>query len=485
MSTTELEELQRAFAQQKQQYSPATPISFEQRIHLLEQIDNMIRQHIDEISAALLADFGSRSADWIFTAEIFPILDHIKHVKKKLKTWMKPEPTSSGLLAITGQRTYIQYEPLGVVGVMSPFNAPVSLGFDPAIDAIAAGNRVMIKISEQTPVTAQLLKRLADSHIEASYLSIVCGELDISQAFVALPWDSLLFTGGTQVGKQIMASAAPNLTPVILELGGKCPCVLLPDANLEMAAHKIAQVRQLNAGQVCIAADYVLLPESLLEGFISSALAKDLDTYPAMIDNSDVTAIINDQHYQRICSWIDEARAAGCRVVQAERPHEVLPDRQSRKIPLTLIVNPSKDLSVARQEVFGPVLTVFTYRELDTAINAINSRPKALALYVFGQNRKQIDHVVNSTSSGGVTINDLLMHAGSHTMGFGGVGESGMGRYKGGIRGFQAFSNPKSVHVQGLLKKYTGQFFPPYKKQSTRKMLRGQVGVHEVTKSAR
>lgn len=465
------------FNLQKQNYSPAKPTSYEVRMDRLSRIEDLCKNHIPEITEALQTDFGTRSADWIFIADIFPQLHHAKYVKRHLKKWMKKEKTASGILALTGQRTYIVNEPLGVVGIMSPFNAPVSLAFDPAIEAIAAGNSVMIKMSESTPRTAELIKSLVTVYFEPQELAIVVGNAEVSQTFAALPWDMFVFTGGSEVGKRILAASADNLTPVILELGGKSPCVVLEDADILDTATKIGKVRRLNAGQVCIAGDYVLLPEKHLEKFIQAVINGDKAAYPSTIDNDEVTSIIHKNAYDRIVGYINEAKAANCQVIQSNPMNEKLPDPTTRKIPLTIIVNPPDHLLVSQNEVFGPILSIHTYHDLDDAIAYVNAKPKPLALYIFGRNQQQIDDVVNHTSSGGITINDCLFHANSKTMGFGGVGYSGMGRYKGGFIGYKAFSNPKAVFQQGIMRRFTRQFFPPFKNDRLKKMLRRQVGV--------
>ena len=477
MSIKDISLLRDMFHTQKQHYDPSSPNTYKRRVDLLDALDELIRENIEIITSTIQEDFGSRGDDLIFTADIFPILDHIKHVKNKLKRWMKPEIKSSGFFALLGQKTFIHYEPLGVVGVMSPFNAPVSLAFNPAIDAIAAGNSVIIKISESTPKTATLIQNLVNQRFESKDIAVCCGSTDVSKVFSQLPWDSLLFTGGTNVGKKIMSAAGKNLTPVILELGGKCPCVVLPDADITLVAKKIAQVRQFNAGQVCLAGDFVFVHESCLEQFIVEAIQKDKEVFPTIVDNKDSVSIINQLNFDRITSWIEEARQSGCRIIESFRENETLPNKETRKVPLTLVINPDDNLKISQNEIFGPVLSIFTYKDVEEAISYINKKPKALALYVFGEKKTELNKIVFGTSSGGVTVNDMLMHAGSHTMGFGGVGESGIGRYKGGKEGFKSFSNPKSVFVQGMLKKYTGDFLPPYKKKSTRKTIRSMVGV--------
>ena len=473
----EIEAVKTLFQRQKEGSSPSEPPTYELRIDRLSRIEHLCKNHIGEITEALQSDFGCRSSDLIFLADIFPQLSHAKHVKRHLKKWMRKQRTSSGLLSLTGQRSYILHEPLGVVGIMSPFNAPVSLAFDPAIDAIAAGNRVMLKLSESTPRTATLLKSLVSKYFESQELAVVIGDADVSRAFASQPWDKFVFTGGSETGKRILSAAASNLTPVILELGGKSPCVILEDANILEAAEKIAKVRLMNAGQVCISGDYVLLPPRHLDAFIENVVESAKSAYPSLIENDDFTSIIDDRSYDRIVGYIEEAKSAGCRVIASNPMNESVPDRSTRKIPLTLVINPCDQLMVSVHEIFGPILSIYTYEGIEAAIDFINKKPKPLALYVFGKNRAAIDQILYSTSSGGVTVNDLLMHADAPEMGFGGVGYSGIGRYKGGFIGYQAFSNPKSVVEQGFLRRFTGQFIPPIKSDRLRKMLRRQVGV--------
>ncbi|MCT4631538.1 MAG: aldehyde dehydrogenase family protein [Firmicutes bacterium] len=477
INTNGIEEAKRIFSIQKEGYNKSHIVSYDSRIDRINRIENMIRDNRDEIAKAIEADFGTRNSDYVFIADIYPVLSHAKHVKKHLRKWMKREKTSTILEGFIGQKTYIINEPMGVVGVMSPFNAPVSLAFDPAIEALAAGNRVMIKFSESTPNTASLMKGLVSKYFKEEELAVVTGDLEVSKVFSALPWDKFFFTGGSEVGKKILEAASNNLTPVILELGGKSPCVVLEDADLDLAAEKIAKVRLMNSGQVCISGDYVLIPDNKLEKFLKKVVESAESVYPKVLDNPDYVSIINDREYERIISYIDEAKASGCKLIQVNPGNEELPNKEKRKIPLTIAINPDKNLKLAQNEIFGPILTIFTYDKLDDAIASINEREKALALYIFGKNNSDINKVVNQTSSGGVTINDMLLHAGSNTMGFGGVGYSGMGRYKGGFIGYQAFTNPKAVYQQGILRKFTTSFLPPSKNQRMTKMLKAQVGI--------
>ncbi len=472
-----IDELNRIFELQKSNYSPSKTPTYHQRIDRLNRLDQLIRANIDAIVEATQQDFGTRSADWGFIAEIYSPLDLIKKIKKNLKKWMKPERKSSGWLALSGQRTYQINEPLGVVGVMSPFNAPVSLALDPTIEALAAGNSVMIKMSESTPKTASLLQKLVRSSFKEEELSVITGELEVSIAFADKPWDLFFFTGGSEVGKKILEANAKYLTPSILELGGKSPCIIIEDADITFSAKRIGTVRQLNAGQVCISGDYAFVPDKHLETFVDAVVKNSEDIYPSIIDNPHFTSIINEREFNRITGYIDEARRNGCQIIQVNPQNEAVPDLQTRKIPLTIIVNPPLHLKVAKFEIFGPVLSIFTYSNLDDVISQINKNEKPLALYIFGKNQKNIQKIVHNTSSGGVTVNDLLMHANAADMGFGGVGYSGMGRYKGGKVGFYAFTNPKAVFEQGIMRKFTGMFFPPFKSDRSRKLLRSQINV--------
>lgn len=380
-------------------------------------------------------------------------------------------------MGLSGSREYVYNEPLGVVGIMSPFNAPIDLALDPAIEAIAAGNRVMVKISEYTPKAAALLQRLAKKYISETTFAVITGEADVSAHFSALNWDKFVFTGGAETGKKILAAAAPNLTPVVLELGGKNPAVVLPDANQQLAAEKIARGRSGNSGQICLDVDYAMVPANQLTDYIHLIVEQLEQAFPTYSDNPEYSAIINDAAYKRITGMLAEAQQRGTQLLTINPNHDAVPDATKRLIPLTLAINPDPDLQIAKNEIFGPILSIFTYETLDEAIAFINTHEKSLAMYVFGKNKAQLDRVIRHTSSGGVDINELALHAGSHEMGFGGVGYSGMGRYKGGKVGFETFSNPKSVYKQGILAKYTTRFMVPIHNQRNEKRFKKMLGL--------
>ena len=287
----------------------------------------------------------------------------------------------------------------------------------------------------------------------------------------------LVFTGGSETGKKVLSAAAPNLTPVVLELGGKNPAVVLPDANKQMTAAKIARSRFGNSGQICLDTDYVLLPTDQLDEYVRLITAQLAQAFPTYINNSEYSAIINDRSYDRILGMLTEARQRGTRLITINPNNELVPDVKRRLIPLTLAINPDRDLQIARNEIFGPILSIFTYDSLDEAIAFINSHEKPLAMYLFGRSSRHLNQIISQTSSGGVDINELSLHAGSHSMGFGGVGYSGMGRYKGGKTGFETFSNQKSVYKQGVLAKYTTRLMVPIHNKRNEKLLKRMLGL--------
>ena len=469
--------IQQVFDLQKRNYAKSKEVSYATRQGRLERIEKLLRENYTEIIKALQSDFGTRDPDVAMLGDIYSPVENAASARKKLKSWMKPEGQPDGFMRLLGQRTYVMNEPLGVVGVITPFNAPIALAFDPAIYAIAAGNTVMMRFPEIMPTTSALMADLVAKYFDPSEMAIVTGDLETAKFFSSLPWDMLAFTGGAVTARHIMAEAAKNLTPVLLELGGKSPVVVLDDADLRVVARKTVKTRLMNGGQVCIAGDYALVPEAQLEEFLTLLQEETRAIYPTMQDNPQYTSVVGDKSFQRLTNYVAEARERRTRIIEIIPEGEKLPDPDSRKFPLTIAVNPDPDLLLSCEEIFGPILPVFKYKTLDGAIEVINAKEKPLALYIHGKNRTSINRVLKETSSGGVTINDFLVHAGSHTMGFGGVGESGMGRYKGGKVGFRAFSNPKGVSEQGLLSRYSHNFLPPLAGNRARNILLSRIGL--------
>jgi coniferyl-aldehyde dehydrogenase len=422
----------------------------------LGRLRSLIETNAGALSDAVQSDFGVRSRQLTEAADLFVLRSAIGQLQKELPRWMKPRRVSTPIYLLPAS-AHIQRQPLGVVGVIGPWNYPLQLNLGPAATALAAGNRVMLKPSELTPHASALMATLVHQAFSADEFSVVLGGADVAQAFSALPFDHLFFTGSTAVGRMVAAAAAANLTPTTLELGGKSPCVVDASCDLNDAAIKIAHGKLLNAGQTCIAPDYVLLPrgqEAAFEQAYAAAVAK---LFPTIAGNPDYAAIVSDRHLARLTALLDEAQAQGARVVELA-PAGKSPN--ARQMNPTLVFSTVPTLRLMKEEIFGPILPVLSYDTLDEAIAFINARPRPLALYWFGTDTIARDRLLHRTVSGGVTVNDTLMHVAHEGLPFGGVGESGWGSYH-GESGFLRFTQQKPVLVQsrwgmGHL------FYPPY-----------------------
>ena len=355
-------------------------------------------------------------------------------------------------------RTELRPQPLGVIGIIVPWNYPVFLAVAPLAGALAAGNRVMIKMSEITPKTGALFAQLVARHFSPDQVAVVNGGTVVAQEFSALPFDHLLFTGSTEVGKHVMRAAANNLTPVTLELGGKSPAIIGPECNIDEAAEKILFGKCLNAGQTCIAPDYVLLPRAQEQAFATAAQRVVARLYPTLANNPDYTSIVSPRHVDRLNAYLHDAAARGAMVLPISPANESLEGTQ--KIAPTLIANVNDDMRVMHEEIFGPILPLVPYDNLDQAIAYVNARPRPLALYYFGNFDDHIQRVLNETVAGGVTVNDALLHVSQDHLPFGGVGPSGMGSYHGKF-GFDTFSKLKPIYHQPALNGLH-LFKPPY-----------------------
>jgi coniferyl-aldehyde dehydrogenase len=433
----------------------------------MDRLDRCLHLLIDNQQALIDAansDFGNhRSRHITLQTDLYTSVAALKFVKKHLKRWMKPEKRHPNPpLGLFGARAYVHYQPKGVVGLMTPWNVPIGMVFSPLADILGAGNRCMIKPSEYTPACSELIANLCQRYFDDTEIAVVNGGPKIGAAFSALPFDHLLFTGATEVGRHILHAAADNLTPTTLELGGKSPVIIGHDADMGDCMVKVLAAKTLNAGQLCVAADYCFVPESRLEELIAEAGSVFNKLFPSVLDNPDYGAMINARHHQRILSYIDDARDRGARVIDLCAQPENFRDHASNKIPLHLIINPDNDMRTMQNEIFGPVLNIKTYRDFGEPIAFINKQPRALALYYFGQDPEETETVLNQTISGGVTLNDVGMHVGCEDIPFGGVGASGMGSYH-GIDGFRTFSHAKAVFKQGRVNiaKLAGTL-PPY-----------------------
>jgi len=398
-----------------------------------------------EFAAALDADFGHRSAYETTIMEIVPLLHGIDYLRRNLRQWMRPERRRVALPFRPGSAR-VAYQPLGVVGIMSPWNYPLTLSLMPLATAIAAGNRVMLKPSEFTPATTALLTSMLREIFPEQQVAVVTGGAEVGAAFAALPFDHLVFTGSTNVGRSVMRAASENLVPVTLELGGKSPAIIQPGMPLERPAASIAYGKLANAGQTCIAPDYALVHEDDVASFVTYYSDAVRKLYPAGSSDPAYASIINAQHYQRLCALLEDARSKGARIIEIDSP-ELRDARRERTLAPTLVLDATADMAVSQNEIFGPILAITPYRDLDDAIAYVNARPRPLALYLFAGDSRVRRQVLECTTSGNVTINDTLLHFAQDDLPFGGVGASGMGAYH-GKEGFMALSHAKGIFEQ-------------------------------------
>ncbi|QPC90293.1 coniferyl aldehyde dehydrogenase [Mesorhizobium sp. INR15] len=430
----------------------------------LKRLLALTERHEADICAAIDADFGGRSAHETRLAELFVVRAGIHHALAHVAGWMRERRVATSLPFLPGKNRLVP-QPLGVVGVVSPWNYPFQLAIAPVTAALAAGNRVLVKPSELTPAFSALLAKLVAEHFAADELSVINGDAEVGKTFVSMPFDHLLFTGSTAVGRQVALAAAANLTPVTLELGGKSPAILDASADVDAAASSIAYGKLLNAGQTCIAPDYLLVPKGQAETVAAKLVAAVARLYPTLRDNPDYTAIVSDRHYQRLRDMITEAGDSGADVTEINPANEAF-GSNSRKLLPTLVRNASPNLRLMREEIFGPVLPILEYAGIDDAIDHVNRADRPLALYWFGQDRGNRQRILRETISGGVTINDCMLHLVQERQPFGGVGASGMGAYH-GEWGFRTFSKEKPVFLQSRLSG-SGLLRPPYGKMFER-----------------
>ena len=440
---TSVLELERIFRLQREAFSRNSYPSAQERRADLTAIHNIVKGNAERIIEAIEADFGSRSHYETRIAEIFNTLESIRNARWYLKKWMRPRHKLASIWFQPG-RAKVLRQPLGVVGIIGPWNYPVMLAVQPMIAALAAGNRVMLKMSEFTPRVSALFADLIGEAFLEDKLKIINGGSETGIAMTHLPFDHLMYTGSNARGREIMRAASENMTPVTLEMGGKGPAIIHPEFPTGAAAERILASKMFNAGQTCIAADYVMIHEDKVEEFVAAAQASVAKMFPSL--TADYTSIINDAHYQRLLSYLDEARAKGARLVEINPANEVLTP-ESRRIAPTLILDTTDEMLVVKEEIFGPLLPIITYINLDDAKAYVNAGPRPLALYYFDNDWQRINSMLRETISGGVTINDAMWHFCVSNLPFGGVGSSGIGHYHGEF-GFNTFSHQKAVFVQ-------------------------------------
>lgn len=452
MQDTPRESMQALLEQQREAWLREGVVGAAVRKDRLERAIGLLKTHERRLVEAMTADFGHRSEHQSLFTDVAASVGPLRHAQQHLERWMRPEKRKVGPfpLNLLGAKARVEYQPLGVVGVISPWNFPVNLTFTPLAGILAAGNRCMIKPSEFTPATSALMAEIFPTAFDELEIAVVTGGAQTGADFAGLPFDHLLFTGATSVARHVMRAAADNLVPVTLELGGKSPVVVGRSVDMQQTVDAIMAGKMLNAGQICLAPDYVFVPDERVEEFVESTQRSVRKMYPTLLDNPDYTSVINQRHFDRLNGYIDEAKTRGARVVEVNPAGEDFRQQPHHKIPPTLVIDPGDDLKVMQDEIFGPILPVKRYGKLDEAIDYINHKPRPLGLYYFGKDAAEERQVLAHTTSGGVTVNDVVMHVAQEDLPFGGVGPSGMGSYH-GLDGFRTFSHARAIFTQSRI----------------------------------
>lgn len=452
--------LQRVLDRQRRAFLADGPPTAATRRHRIDRLLALVLDNTDAFVDAMAADFGTRSRSASLFTEVVGIIPVIEHTRTHVAQWMRPQKLMRAA-RLAGLRADVEPTPLGVVGIIGPWNFPLNLVVLPAAAAFAAGNRVMIKMSEITGHTAQLMSELSPRYFDPQELHVTAGGRDVAAAFATCAFDHLFFTGSPSIGAEVQRAAAQNLVPVTLELGGKNPVVVAPGADIATAAARIATARMVNGGQVCVCPDYVFVPADRAAKFVDVVKRTWTGMFPTILTNNDYCSSVNDANYHRVLDVLDDAHAKGA-TVEAVEPHgELLPDRASRKIAPTLVQGVDPTMRIAEEEIFGPVLEVKTYTALPEVIDYVNERPCPLVAYWFGPDDRDFRHFVSNSRSGGVARNDFAAQMIPSAAPFGGVGRSGMGAYH-GKAGFDAFSHHRSVVGSDLPFSLTGSAAPPF-----------------------
>jgi coniferyl-aldehyde dehydrogenase len=465
VATSELPlELIRCLDHQRAAYLAEPVPTHAARVADLSALARLLEENRESLVQAINLDYGNRSTFETLFAEFMGVLGGLQDAIKNVRTWMRPQRRKVDWLTFPGARNRVIPQPLGVIGVIVPWNFPLLLSFSPLTSILAAGNRAMVKMSSNSRHLSLLLRSLSPRYLPPDKLQFFDDGGTLGPAFSALQFDHLLFTGSGTTGRAVMANAARNLTPVTLELGGKSPAIIGPGFPLETAAKRILWAKMLNAGQVCLAVDYVWLPEPALPEFVAHLRRLFVERYPD-INGPDYTSIIDERSFSRLQSAVDDARAKGATLINLAEGQEPNPDW--RKFPLHLVLNPTDDMEVMRREIFGPILPIRTYRGETEVARYINGHDRPLAIYPFTHDRQLQEFYIAHVMSGGVSVNEAMMHVGQHDLPFGGVGASGMGHYH-GREGFDTFSKLRSVFYQGPFSAVQMLFQPPYTRRARR-----------------
>lgn len=441
--TSSVQGLASLLSRQKSAFASAGAVSADTRRRRLQQVIDLLVRHHGALTDAIDLDFGGRPAGFSLMNDVLGALASLKHARDHLQDWMQDDPRAPfAPYDQLGAQAWVMHQPKGSVGILGTWNAPLYTLFSPLASVLAAGNRAILKPSDVVPRTAELVAQLFAEHLDPLEIGVVTGGVALAEAFSAQPFDHLVYTGSTATGRLVMRNASQNLVPVTLELGGKSPVIVTGSADLKKAAFSIAVGKACNGGQICINPDLVYVPTARLEPFLEALRATYGELNPSVAGNPDVVAVVNQRHLDRVEGYILDAQARGARVECLPEP--LAPNAEDRRRPLRVVVDPAPDSEIMSEEIFGPAMVVLTYEKLDQVLDDINGRPRPLALYYFGQDPEEQRYVLERTVSGGVTVNDVMMHAAMHDAPFGGVGASGMGHYH-GREGFLEFSHQRTV----------------------------------------
>ena len=463
--------MQDILTRQRAAFTAELPVTAAIRKARLQRALAVLLDNKDKLVAALSEDFGHRSTEMSLVTDIMSSAKPLKHAIKHLGAWMKPENRPLDFpMKLLGARARVEFQPKGVIGIISPWNFPVNLTFGPLAGVLAAGNRAMIKPSEFTPVTSDLMKAMFAAAFDEAEIAVITGGAEAGKAFSELAFDHLVFTGGTGIARHVMTAAAKNLVPLTLELGGKSPTIISRSADIGVATERIAMGKMMNAGQICLAPDYLIVPQESEAAVIEGLKTATAKMYPTLLANPDYTSVLGARHRERLEAHVTDAIAKGATVEIVNPANEDFSQQNTNKMPLHIIRNPTDDMTVMQEEIFGPLLPVRTYSTVDGAIDEVNRRDRPLGLYWFGKDDAEQRRVLDRTISGGVTVNDVIFHVSAEELPFGGIGNAGMGSYH-GADGFKEFSHAKSIYTQPKIDLAgLAGFKPPYG-DKTRKAL--------------
>ena len=462
-------DMQSVLEKQRASFTAALPEPMSVRSDRIDRAIALLVDHAEDFAKAVSADFGHRSREQTLMTDIMPSVSAMKHAKKHFESWARNEKRKPTFpLGFLGAKAEVVYQPKGVVGVVAPWNFPVGMVMVPMAGILAAGNRAMIKPSEFTEAVSALFSDVVPKYFAEKEMAVFTGGPDVGMAFSKLAFDHMIFTGATGVGRHIMRAAADNLVPVTLELGGKSPTIIGRSADLKKAGDRIALGKMMNAGQICLAPDYLLVSKEQEADMIEAVKAGVESQYPTLLANDDYTSVVNGRNHERLQGYLADAREKGAELIEVNPANEDFASSNGNKMPLTIIRNVTDDMKVMQEEIFGPILPVVTYDSIDEAINYVNAHDRPLGLYYFGTDKTEENRVLSRTISGGVTINDVVFHNAMEDLPFGGSGPSGMGNYH-GVDGFKTFSHMRAIYRQtGIDVAGIGGFKAPYGKATAK-----------------